>query len=82
MPLFDYRCQNCSHEFEALQHADEDPLSECNICGEPALKKLAAAPAFTFKGGGWYKDGYGSAKDDSAGDGSAKDDSKKTTFFG
>jgi len=61
MPLYDYRCENCSHEFEALQRVNQDPLTECPICSEHSLKKQASAPAFTFKGGGWYKDGYGSA---------------------
>ncbi len=64
MPLYDYRCENCSHEFEALQRVNQDALTECPICSEHALKKQASAPAFTFKGGGWYKDGYGSSGGD------------------
>ena len=61
MPLYDYSCQNCSYEFETLQGANETPLIECPECKKTGLKKLAAAPAFAFKGGGWYKDLYSSS---------------------
>jgi predicted nucleic acid-binding Zn ribbon protein len=37
---------------------NDAPLTTCPVCGEDALKKQIAAPAFTFKGGGWYKDLY------------------------
>lgn len=62
MPLYDYRCQSCGHELEALQGMNDAPLSTCPECGNDTLKKQVAAPAFTFKGGGWYKDLYGSSK--------------------
>ena len=61
MPLYDYRCQNCSHELEVLQGINEERLNDCPECKKPELKRLASAPSFTFKGGGWYKDLYGSA---------------------
>ena len=89
MPLYDYQCEHCGNEFEALQSVSEEPLIDCNVCGEPRLKKLPAAPAFSFKGGGWYKDLYGSpgssdktaAKSDSGGkpDSASSEASKKTT---
>lgn len=62
MPLYDYRCDNCSHELEVLQSTGDERLSECPECKLPQLKRLVSAPSFTFKGGGWYKDLYGSAK--------------------
>ncbi len=61
MPLYDYRCEECAHEFEVLQGMNDNPLTSCPECKEETLKKLASAPAFTFKGGGWYKDLYGSS---------------------
>ena len=60
MPLFDYVCQGCDHQFEALQAMNDSPLTDCPSCNQPRLKKQVAAPAFTFKGGGWYKDLYSS----------------------
>lgn len=61
MPLFDYQCAACGHEFETLQGINEQPLTDCPKCAAPQLKKKVAAPAFTFKGGGWYKDLYSSS---------------------
>jgi len=62
MPLYDYRCENCSHQLEVLQSASEGHQSDCPECKQPQLKRLVSAPSFTFKGGGWYKDLYGSSK--------------------
>ncbi len=70
MPLYDYRCANCSHEEEVLQGINDQPLTECPSCQAQGFRRKASAPAFTFKGGGWYKDLYGSA-----GSGSKKESS-------
>ena len=71
MPFYDYRCGECTHEFEVLQGVNDERLSVCPECSQAALKRLVSAPAFSFKGSGWYKDLYGSA-------GSAKPDSVST----
>ena len=75
MPLYDYQCKSCSHEFEALQAMNEAPLEECPECDEPELRKKVAAPAFTFKGGGWYKDLYSSSSSSGNKSGETKSDS-------
>ena len=76
MPLYDYRCKNCGNVSEVLQGIGEAPLTDCDICGEPKLEKLPAAPAFSFKGGGWYKDLYGSK---GSAEGGAKSEKKTET---
>ncbi|MEM8563589.1 MAG: zinc ribbon domain-containing protein [Pseudomonadota bacterium] len=55
MPIYEYQCQNCGKELEALQKVSEQPLVDCPACGEPALKKKVSAVAFRLKGGGWYE---------------------------
>ncbi|MEM6581917.1 MAG: zinc ribbon domain-containing protein [Pseudomonadota bacterium] len=55
MPIYEYQCQNCGKELEALQKISEQPLVDCPACGEPALKKKVSAAAFRLKGGGWYE---------------------------
>lgn len=55
MPIYEYRCEHCQHEFETLQKMSDDPLTECPECKQPALKKLVSAAAFRLKGGGWYE---------------------------
>ncbi|MBW7931481.1 MAG: zinc ribbon domain-containing protein [Gammaproteobacteria bacterium] len=51
MPIFDYRCKQCGHSFDALQKLGEAPLRECPECGKAALEKLVSAPALQVKGG-------------------------------
>ncbi len=58
MPLYEYKCEACGHQLEALQQVSEPPLTKCPECGG-ALKKLLSAPAFQFKGSGWYVTDYG-----------------------
>ena len=62
MPLYEYRCDACGHELEAMQKMNDAPLTECPECGKPALKKLLSAAAFRLKGGGWYETDFKSGK--------------------
>ena len=55
MPIYEYRCEACGHEMDALQKISDDPLVACPECGKPALKKLISAAGFRLKGGGWYE---------------------------
>ena len=55
MPIYEYRCESCGHELEALQKMSDAPLVQCPACGESALKKVLSAAAFRLKGGGWYE---------------------------
>lgn len=78
MPIYEYQCQKCEHRLEALQQLSEPPLTTCPECnGE--LRKLFSAPAFQFKGSGWYVTDYarkgGEKKDKEAG-GSEKPEAK------
>jgi putative FmdB family regulatory protein len=55
MPIYEYRCEHCGHEMDALQKISDAPLVECPACGRPALKKLISAAGFRLKGRGWYE---------------------------
>lgn len=55
MPIYEYRCESCGHEMEALQKMSDDPLTVCPECGKPTLKKLISAGSFILKGTGWYQ---------------------------
>jgi putative FmdB family regulatory protein len=54
VPFYEYRCEDCGHQFEALQKISDAPLKACPECGADALKKLVSASAFVLKGSGWY----------------------------
>ena len=59
MPIYEYRCADCGHDFEALQKFSDDPITECPVCKAGNVKKRISATSFVLKGGGWYKDHYG-----------------------
>jgi putative FmdB family regulatory protein len=90
MPIYEYQCKSCGHEFEAIQKISDDPLKECPACGDLELNKLVSAAGFRLKGGGWYETDFKSGKDkkknlagdtsDSKSDSStSKKESKKST---
>lgn len=57
MPIYEYRCRSCLHEFEHFQKITDKPVATCPECGAP-VDRLVSSTSFTLKGGGWYKDGY------------------------
>lgn len=58
MPLYEYQCTECEATLEAIQAFSAPPLEDCPECGRSSLKKLLSAPAFQFKGSGWYVNDY------------------------
>ena len=65
MPLYEYHCLKCGR-FETLQKFSEGPLAACPTCGG-AVERLISAPAFQFKGSGFYITDYGKSGSDAAG---------------
>jgi len=66
MPLYEYECSACHKRTEKIQKFSDPEITVCPRCGG-ALERVISAPAIAFKGGGWYADGYGSAKPAAAG---------------
>ena len=57
MPLYEYRCKKCGHQFEKIQSFSAPDEKECPVCkGE--VERLISAPAIQFKGAGWYVNDY------------------------
>ena len=70
MPIYEYQCESCGHQLEALQKVSDEPLVDCPGCGKPALKKKISAAGFRLKGGGWYETDFKTgSKKNIAGDG-------------
>jgi len=63
MPIYEYQCKSCGHEFEAIQKISDDPLKECPACGDLELNKLVSAAGFRLKGAGWYETDFKGSKD-------------------
>jgi putative FmdB family regulatory protein len=55
MPIYEYKCEECGQQIEAIQKFSDDPLTECPNCKKQALKKMLSASAFHLKGSGWYQ---------------------------
>ena len=55
MPIYQYQCEQCGHEMEALQKMSDPKLTDCPQCGAASLKKKVTAAAFKLKGTGWYE---------------------------
>ena len=64
MPIYEYECRRCGKRTETMQRMSDPPLSECAECGGE-LRKLISAPAFQFKGTGWYVTDYARKSDKS-----------------
>ena len=86
MPLYEYECTACQKHTEKIQKFSDPEITICPHCGGK-LERVVSAPAISFKGGGWYADGYGNAKpkptsdsskDSSGSDSKSSTDSKST----
>ena len=62
MPIYEYACDKCSHEFEVEQRITEDPVKTCPECRSRRVKRLISQTSFLLKGGGWHSDLYASKK--------------------
>jgi putative FmdB family regulatory protein len=81
MPFYEYRCDACGHELEAMQKMSDAPLVACPACGKPELKRLISAAGFRLKGGGWYETDFKAGKKKNVHEGAAgeiKDTSAKS----
>lgn len=58
MPIYEYRCLDCSHQFELMQKFSDPPAATCPTCSG-TVQKLISRSAFHLKGSGWYVTDYG-----------------------
>src|SRR5690242_6675328 len=84
MPLYEYQCSKCGKVFEVRQKFSDEPLTVHEGCGGEVVK-LLSAPAFSFKGSGWYVTDYagggskgGAIKSETSASGDTKPAESKT----
>ena len=58
MPTYDYKCNDCGHQFEAFQSMKDDPLTMCPNCGGTVARLIGGGNGFIFKGSGFYITDY------------------------
>jgi putative FmdB family regulatory protein len=73
MPIYEYVCKGCGHEFEREQRISEDPVKKCPSCGALKARRQISRTSFVLKGGGWYSDLYGAPKAGKSEDAASKD---------
>lgn len=73
MPIYEYRCNDCGHQFEVTQRMSDAPLTECEVCGGH-VSKVLFAPAIHFKGSGFHNTDYGTRRRPAGEDGSGSGD--------
>ena len=85
MPIYEYEWLQCGKRTEWLQRMSDAPLAACPHCGGE-VRKLISAPAFQFKGSGFYKTDYvdkksgsGNSTGNSEGKSESKSESKPET---
>ena len=77
MPIYEYRCLDCGHQFELMQKFSDPPAETCTSCSG-TVQKLNSRFAFHLKGSGWYFTDYD--RDGNAnGKGTGKNDSESST---
>jgi len=60
MPLYEYRCEACGAEEEALESFSAPSEHACAQCGTAlGMRRQLSKAAFVLAGGGWYDSGYG-----------------------
>lgn len=63
MPIYEYQCAECGHQFDRLQKIADAPLVACPECEKDTLIKLVSAPSFRLSGSGWYETDFKTDKD-------------------
>ena len=58
MPLYEYECFLCGHQFERIRRVADAATVSCPACGGK-VRRLLGVPALQFKGSGWYVTDYG-----------------------
>ncbi len=54
MPIYEFVCGECGHEFEKILSFSATATPACANCGTENVERQMGRPAIHFKGSGWY----------------------------
>jgi putative FmdB family regulatory protein len=78
MPIYEFYCDSCGHEFEKIVSFSVTQSPDCPSCAAQTVSRRMSRPAIHFKGSGWYitdskkNNGNGSANGTSTNGSNAK----------
>ena len=58
MPTYEYKCDECGHEFEAFQSIKDEPIKVCPVCNAKVHRIINGGAGVIFKGSGFYITDY------------------------
>lgn len=58
MPIYEYKCEDCSKVFEVFLGIKDKPIRQCIHCNGKNIRKLISNCSFQLKGTGWYLTDY------------------------
>ena len=67
MPIYEFACQNCGHEFEQILPFSAQGTPSCPVCQSTQVVRRMGRPAIHFKGSGWYINDSKTSKDSANG---------------
>ncbi|MHB8483431.1 MAG: FmdB family zinc ribbon protein [Nitrospiria bacterium] len=77
MPIYEYECELCKHQFELIQKFSDLPAKECPLC-KGNVRKLISSSGIMFKGKGWYVTDYSDKMKNKRGEEKIKSESNET----
>ena len=54
MPIYEFVCESCGHEFEKILAFSATKMPSCPACQSEQVDRQMSRPAIHFKGSGWY----------------------------
>lgn len=63
MPIYEFDCAACGHNFDRLQKLSDPDPAQCPACNAAGVKRRVSAPSFRLSGSGWYETDFKGDKD-------------------
>lgn len=61
MPIYEYLCEQCKHQFEEWQKDFAERDAACPVCSGKGKRQISST-TFVLKGSGWYVTDYAGKK--------------------
>jgi putative FmdB family regulatory protein len=77
MPIYEYRCTKCGHQFE-VTHAVAEAVERCERCDSP-VRRVFSPVGIIFKGAGFHVNDYRKSPAPADADGKSSSVSKQSS---